>query len=90
MAPEHVENALEVPEYEIDPSGLDFTNSVDITKVMAHICAIFLVCAIMLYVIRKRCRSLCKHMIQNFSNRKSWHFGFDGKDHLNATTPYWS
>lgn len=29
----HVENAREVPEYEIDPRELDFTNSVDITKV---------------------------------------------------------
>ena len=29
----HVENAREVPEYEIDPSELDFTNSVCITKV---------------------------------------------------------
>ncbi|XP_047180701.1 integrin-linked protein kinase 1-like isoform X2 [Vigna umbellata] len=28
----HVENAREVPEYEIDPSELDFTNSVCITK----------------------------------------------------------
>ncbi|KAL6953120.1 hypothetical protein U1Q18_048489 [Sarracenia purpurea var. burkii] len=32
MAPMHVENAREVPEYEIDPSELDFTNSVNITK----------------------------------------------------------
>ncbi|MCI84314.1 serine/threonine-protein kinase CTR1, partial [Trifolium medium] len=32
MAPMHVQNAREVPEYEIDPSGLDFTNSVCITK----------------------------------------------------------
>ncbi|KAI4306043.1 hypothetical protein L6164_029355 [Bauhinia variegata] len=32
MAPMHVENAREVPEYEIDPSELDFTNSVHITK----------------------------------------------------------
>ncbi|XP_057441301.1 integrin-linked protein kinase 1 [Lotus japonicus] len=32
MAPMHVENAREVPEYEIDPSELDFTNSVCITK----------------------------------------------------------
>lgn len=29
----HVENAREIPEYEIDPSELDFTNSVNITKV---------------------------------------------------------
>ena len=29
----HVKNSREVPEYEIDPSELDFTNSVDITKV---------------------------------------------------------
>lgn len=32
MAPMHVNNAREVPEYEIDPKELDFTNSVDITK----------------------------------------------------------
>ncbi|WOL14651.1 serine/threonine-protein kinase STY17-like [Canna indica] len=32
IAPMHVENAREVPEYEIDPSELDFTNSVNITK----------------------------------------------------------
>ncbi|GFP87893.1 putative serine/threonine-protein kinase/receptor r831 [Phtheirospermum japonicum] len=32
MAPMHVENAREVPEYEIDPKELDFTNSVEITK----------------------------------------------------------
>ncbi|KAI3697737.1 hypothetical protein L6452_30834 [Arctium lappa] len=32
MAPMHVQNAREVPEYEIDPKELDFTNSIDITK----------------------------------------------------------
>ncbi|KAK6919668.1 Serine-threonine/tyrosine-protein kinase, catalytic domain, partial [Dillenia turbinata] len=32
VAPMHVQNSREVPEYEIDPSELDFTNSVDITK----------------------------------------------------------
>ncbi|RDY02143.1 Serine/threonine-protein kinase HT1, partial [Mucuna pruriens] len=32
MAPMHVQNAREVPEYEIGPSELDFTNSVCITK----------------------------------------------------------
>ncbi|XP_057792273.1 integrin-linked protein kinase 1-like [Salvia miltiorrhiza] len=32
MAPMHVENAREVPEYEIDSKELDFTNSVEITK----------------------------------------------------------
>ncbi|KAG6492776.1 hypothetical protein ZIOFF_047741 [Zingiber officinale] len=32
IAPMHVENAREIPEYEIDPSELDFTNSVNITK----------------------------------------------------------
>ncbi|XP_042520186.1 integrin-linked protein kinase 1-like isoform X2 [Macadamia integrifolia] len=32
MAPMHVKNAREVPEYEIDPKELDFTNSVNITK----------------------------------------------------------
>lgn len=36
MAPMHVENAREVPEYEIDPSELDFTNSVCITKVVTN------------------------------------------------------
>lgn len=34
MAPMRVENAREVPEYEIGPSELDFSNSVDITKVI--------------------------------------------------------
>lgn len=33
MAPMHVKNAREVPEYEIHSKELDFTNSVDITKV---------------------------------------------------------
>ncbi|RZR70973.1 hypothetical protein BHM03_00002531 [Ensete ventricosum] len=33
IAPMHFKNAREVPEYEIDPSELDFTNSVNITKV---------------------------------------------------------
>ncbi|XVF25574.1 hypothetical protein REPUB_Repub13aG0223600 [Reevesia pubescens] len=32
MAPMHVKHAREVPEYEIDPKELDFTNSVEITK----------------------------------------------------------
>ncbi|XP_051115448.1 integrin-linked protein kinase 1-like [Andrographis paniculata] len=32
MAPMHVKNAREVPEYEIDPTELDFTNSIEITK----------------------------------------------------------
>lgn len=32
MAPMLVQNAREVPEYEIDPKELDFSNSVDITK----------------------------------------------------------
>ncbi|PIN21901.1 Tyrosine kinase [Handroanthus impetiginosus] len=32
IAPMHVHNAREVPEYEIDPRELDFTNSIDITK----------------------------------------------------------
>ncbi|XP_057463491.1 integrin-linked protein kinase 1-like [Actinidia eriantha] len=32
MAPMHVKNARQVPEYEIDPKELDFTNSVQITK----------------------------------------------------------
>lgn len=34
MAPMHVNHAREVPEYEIDPHELDFTNSVEITKVI--------------------------------------------------------
>lgn len=33
MAPMHVRYAREVPEYEIDPKELDFTDSVEITKV---------------------------------------------------------
>ncbi|KAM1512892.1 hypothetical protein ACFX1Z_024395 [Malus domestica] len=32
MAPMHVQNSREVPEYEINPSELDFSNSVEITK----------------------------------------------------------
>ncbi|KAK4271758.1 hypothetical protein QN277_020401 [Acacia crassicarpa] len=32
MAPMHVNHAREVPEYEIDPKELDFTNSVELTK----------------------------------------------------------
>ncbi|XP_031384250.1 integrin-linked protein kinase 1 isoform X2 [Punica granatum] len=32
MAPMHVQNSREVPEYEIDPKELDFTDSVNITK----------------------------------------------------------
>lgn len=32
MAPMHVKNARQVPEYEIDPKELDFTDSVEITK----------------------------------------------------------
>lgn len=32
QVPMHVQNAREIPEYEIDPSELDFSNSVDITK----------------------------------------------------------
>ncbi|MFS7987794.1 hypothetical protein Hanom_Chr11g01027071 [Helianthus anomalus] len=32
MAPMHVKNACEVPEYEIDAKELDFTDSVGITK----------------------------------------------------------
>ncbi|OVA14292.1 Protein kinase domain [Macleaya cordata] len=32
MVPMHVQNSREIPEYEIDPNELDFTNSVEITK----------------------------------------------------------
>ncbi|OAY78034.1 Serine/threonine-protein kinase STY8 [Ananas comosus] len=32
IAPMHVDNAREVPEYEIDPKELDFSNSIHITK----------------------------------------------------------
>lgn len=32
MAPMHVKNARDVPEYEIDPQEIDFSNSVDINK----------------------------------------------------------
>ncbi|KAG8659860.1 integrin-linked protein kinase 1 isoform X1 [Manihot esculenta] len=32
VAPMHVQNTREIPEYEIDPRELDFSNSVDITK----------------------------------------------------------
>ncbi|KAL4204850.1 hypothetical protein AMTRI_Chr01g134220 [Amborella trichopoda] len=37
MAPMHVQNAREVPEYEIDPKELDFTDSVELTKGTFHI-----------------------------------------------------
>lgn len=37
MAPMHVNHAREVPEYEIDPSELDFSDSKDITKGTYHI-----------------------------------------------------
>ena len=37
IAPMHVNHAREVPEYEIDPKELDFTNSVEITKVITVI-----------------------------------------------------
>uniref|UniRef100_A0A2N9FZA6 Protein kinase domain-containing protein n=1 Tax=Fagus sylvatica TaxID=28930 RepID=A0A2N9FZA6_FAGSY len=37
MAPMHVRTAREVPEYEIDPKELDFTNSVEITKGTFHL-----------------------------------------------------
>lgn len=33
MAPMRVQNARDVPEYEIDPKEVDFTNSIEITKV---------------------------------------------------------
>ncbi|VFQ84133.1 unnamed protein product [Cuscuta campestris] len=33
MAPMHVQNAREIPEYEINPKEIDFSNSVGITKV---------------------------------------------------------
>lgn len=33
MAPMHVKHAREVPEYEINSDELDFTNSVELTKV---------------------------------------------------------
>lgn len=32
----HVENVREIPEYEIDPRELDFSNSVNITKVTTY------------------------------------------------------
>lgn len=33
MASMHVNHAREIPEYEVDPKELDFTNSVEISKV---------------------------------------------------------
>ncbi|KAH9613709.1 hypothetical protein KSS87_002740 [Heliosperma pusillum] len=36
MAPMHVKNALDVPEYEIDPKEIDFSKSVDINKGTFH------------------------------------------------------
>jgi hypothetical protein len=40
IASMHVNHAREVPEYEINPKELDFTNSVEITKVK-HIIIIY-------------------------------------------------
>ncbi|XWS44484.1 hypothetical protein CRYUN_Cryun15aG0049000 [Craigia yunnanensis] len=37
IAPMHVPNSREVPEYEIDPRELDFSNSVNITKGTFHV-----------------------------------------------------
>ncbi|XP_016493541.1 serine/threonine-protein kinase 12 [Nicotiana tabacum] len=37
MAPMHVNNSREVPEYEIDAKELDFTNSIELTKGTFHI-----------------------------------------------------
>lgn len=34
MAPMHVNTCREVPEYEIDPKELDFTNSIELSKVI--------------------------------------------------------
>lgn len=34
MAPMHVKNARDVPEYEIVPQEIDFSNSVNINKVL--------------------------------------------------------
>lgn len=39
---------MEVPEYEIDPSELDFTNSVDITKVTLQNPSLFIFCNLFL------------------------------------------
>lgn len=36
MAPMHVGYAGHVPEYEIDPKEIDFTNSMEITKVVIY------------------------------------------------------
>lgn len=43
MAPMHVNHAREVPEYEINPEELDFTNSVEITKVKAFLLFIIII-----------------------------------------------
>ena len=37
IAPMHVNNVREVPEYEIDPAELDFTNGNDLSKVCMYI-----------------------------------------------------
>lgn len=41
MAPMHVKNARDVPEYEIDPQEIDFSNSVNINKVIIVIISNF-------------------------------------------------
>lgn len=42
IAPMHVNNDREVPEYEIDPNDLDFTNGNDLSKVCICLALSFL------------------------------------------------
>ena len=37
IAPMHVNNVREVPEYEIDPAELDFSNGNDLSKVCIYV-----------------------------------------------------
>ncbi|KAJ8426669.1 hypothetical protein Cgig2_030088 [Carnegiea gigantea] len=37
IVPMHVQTVCEIPEYEIDPSELDFSNSIGITKIFLHL-----------------------------------------------------
>ena len=53
MAPMHVRHAREVPEYEIDPKEIDFTNSVEITKVLFFFFFFFFHCPLLLSKIFK-------------------------------------
>lgn len=47
MAPMHVKNSREVPEYEIDPKELDFTDSVEISAKVIQASFGYCICSIL-------------------------------------------